>query len=304
MDKKEVIGNKIRAERKKRGLTREQFCGTETELTVRQLMRIEQGKSLPTLLKLEYIAETLGMYVTDILGDNSIHIPESYFEKKYLLFKSSSYGNTERIAEKHRIIEEIYQEYFDLLPDEELLTLDLIERLLDWRLHSEGERADSLFADYFEQVLIKDVYVLNDLLLLQYYAVQCQDVTYESEKFGICFEKVRKQAIQGNEFYNVALLGVLSAFAGSYLVSQDYEKMLQTVERMDEIIQQTLQQVYRPVTLCFRAKYAVYQSRDKQKAQQAYDMAILLAKDIGDDILWTNLTKEKDIDLAHLGNVK
>ncbi|TWT14448.1 XRE family transcriptional regulator [Streptococcus sp. sy010] len=304
MDKKEVIGNKIREERKKKGLTLEQFCGTETELTVRQLMRIEQGKSLPTLVKLEYIAETLGLYVTDILGENSIQIPEEYFEKKYLLFKSSSYGDAERIAEKHRIIEEIYQDYFDFLPDEELLTLDLIERLLDWRVNPQGESGDSLFADYFGQVLTKKVYVLNDLLLLQYYAVQCQDITYESKKLETCFKKVLQQGIQGNEFYNVALLGVLSAFAAVYLVNQDYEKMLQAVEQMDKIIQQTLQQVYRPVTLCFRAKYITYQLQDKVKAEKTYDMAILLAQDMGDDILLANLVREKDMDLAHLKNKK
>lgn len=301
MDNKEIIGNKIREEREKRGLTREQFCACESQLTVRQLLRIEQGKSLPTLPKLEYIAETLDLSVADLLGEQSIKIPETYFEKKYLLFKSSSYGDTERMAEKHQIIEEIYQEYFDVLPDEELLTLDLIERLLDWRAKPQGEGADCLFADYFEQVLVKETYVLNDLLLLQYYAAQCQDIAYESERFTICFNKVLKQSIQGHEFYNVALLGALSAFAAAYLISQEYEQMLKAVDRMDEIIQKTLQQVYRPVTLCFRAKYYVYHAKDVTTARQIYELAVLLAQEMGDSLLLDNLTREKDNDLAELG---
>ncbi|MGT2926496.1 helix-turn-helix domain-containing protein [Streptococcus cuniculipharyngis] len=298
MDKKRLIGQKIRQERERRGLTREQFCGMETELTVRQLMRIEQGKSLPTLVKLEYIAATLGLQVTDILGENNIQIPESYFEKKYLLFKSSSYGDAERISEKNQLIAEIYQAYFDLLPEEELLTLDLIERLLDWQVEPRGDMADLLFADYLSQVLIKDVYSLNDLLLIKYYALQCQGNVKPPHNLKVCLDKVLKQAIQGHEFYNVGLLGALSTIAGAYLASQDYDWMLIAVDRMDDIIQQTLQQVYRPVTLVFRAKYYVYHLKDKTKAKQIYDMATLLAQDIGDQVFLTNLAQEIAKDLA------
>lgn len=300
MDKKKQIGNKIRQEREKQELTREQFCGMETELTVRQLMRIEQGKSLPTLTKLEYIVETLGISVADILGENSIQIPDDYFEKKYLLFKSSSYGDSERIAEKHQIIDDIYQEYFDLLPDEELLTLDLIERLLDWQVQPQGELADCLFADYLTQILNKTIYSLNDLLLVKYYALQCQSSAYDSQKLKICLNKVLQQAIQGHEFYNVALLGALSTIAGAYLASQDYERMILAVNRMDEIIQQTLQQVYRPVTLVFKAKYYVYHEKDASKARQTYEVAKLLAQDVGDQVFLANLAKEIEKDLAKL----
>lgn len=300
MDKKKQIGNKIRQEREKQELTREQFCGMETELTVRQLMRIEQGKSLPTLTKLEYIVETLGISVADILGENSIQIPDDYFEKKYLLFKSSSYGDSERIAEKHQIIDDIYQEYFDLLPDEELLTLDLIERLLDWQVQPQGELADCLFADYLTQILNKTIYSLNDLLLVKYYALQCQSSAYDSQKLKICLDKVLQQAIQGHEFYNVALLGALSTIAGAYLASQDYERMILAVNRMDEIIQQTLQQVYRPVTLVFKAKYYVYHEKDASKARQTYEVAKLLAQDVGDQVFLANLAKEIEKDLAKL----
>ena len=51
MSVKETIGQKIREERKK-GLSREQLCDTEEELTARQLVRIELGQSLPSIVKL------------------------------------------------------------------------------------------------------------------------------------------------------------------------------------------------------------------------------------------------------------
>ena len=46
------IGKRIRQERERQGLTREQVCDTEEEITVKQLMRIELGRSLPTIVKL------------------------------------------------------------------------------------------------------------------------------------------------------------------------------------------------------------------------------------------------------------
>ncbi|MFR6600873.1 MAG: XRE family transcriptional regulator, partial [Streptococcus sp.] len=53
-DIKIEIGKRIREERERIGLTREQVCDTEEELTVKQLMRIELGRSLPTIVKLQY----------------------------------------------------------------------------------------------------------------------------------------------------------------------------------------------------------------------------------------------------------
>ena len=43
-DIKIEIGKRIREERERQGLTREQVCDTEDELTVKQLMRIELGR--------------------------------------------------------------------------------------------------------------------------------------------------------------------------------------------------------------------------------------------------------------------
>ena len=60
-DIKIEIGKRIREERERQGLTREQVCDTEEELTVKQLMRIELGRSLPTIVKLQYISDKLSV---------------------------------------------------------------------------------------------------------------------------------------------------------------------------------------------------------------------------------------------------
>ena len=44
-DIKSEIGKKLRRLREEKGLTREVLCNDESELTVRQLVRIEKGES-------------------------------------------------------------------------------------------------------------------------------------------------------------------------------------------------------------------------------------------------------------------
>lgn len=60
------------------------------------------------------------------------------------------------------------------LPEEELLSLDLIRT-------GTGSFAEDIFDDYFKQVTLKQVYTLNDLLLIDYFAMQCQDLIYRRE---------------------------------------------------------------------------------------------------------------------------
>ena len=83
-------------------LTREHVCDTEEELTVKQLMRIELGRSLPTIVKLQYISDKLGVSLNYLLGETKLDIPEDYYKAKYKLMKSPVYGDPERIKKKTR----------------------------------------------------------------------------------------------------------------------------------------------------------------------------------------------------------
>ena len=60
MNIKDSIGLRIKTERERQQMSREVLCLDGAELTVRQLIRIEKGESLPSLDKLSYIAKRLG----------------------------------------------------------------------------------------------------------------------------------------------------------------------------------------------------------------------------------------------------
>ena len=292
------IGKRIREERERLGLTREQVCDTEEELTVKQLMRIELGRSLPTIVKLQYISDKLGVSLNYLLGETKLDIPEEYYQAKYKLMKSPVYGDLERIKKKLQDIEEIYEKYIDILPEDELLTIDIIERTLNFISEEKKEDlVEIVFEDYLNQVLKKEEYTLNDLLLIKYYSVQCQGSSYDKTTIEHFRMKLIKQRLQGDELSNVELLGALSAIAGIYVMHHDYKNMKTIVDKMYEVMHSIMQHSYQPGIAMLEAKYYLFYENNRDKATDLYNKAILLAEAFGDQVFIKNLKIEIEKDL-------
>ncbi|VIT61339.1 transcriptional regulator [Streptococcus pneumoniae] len=79
-------------------ISRSEFCGDESELSIRQLIRIENGESRPTLTKLKYIAERLGVEDYKLMP-SYIELDKEYLELKYFLMRTPTYED-ETIAQK------------------------------------------------------------------------------------------------------------------------------------------------------------------------------------------------------------
>ena len=296
-DIKIEIGKRIREERERQGLTREQVCDTEEELTVKQLMRIELGRSLPTIVKLQYISDKLSVSLNYLLGETKLDIPEDYYKAKYKLMKSPVYGDSERIKKKLKDIEELYDNYIDVLPEDELLAIDLIERTLNFMISEEESLIEYIFEDYLVQALKKEAYSLNDLLLISYYAFRCQDYDYDKERIEKFRRKLINQELQGEELFNVELIGALSAIAGIYVMHHDYKEMKCVVDKMYVLIDKTLQQAYKPAVLVFEAKYYLFYENNRDKATELYNTATVLAEAFGDQVFIKNLKMEMENDL-------
>ena len=292
------IGKRIREERERQGLTREHVCDTEEELTVKQLMRIELGRSLPTIVKLQYISDKLGVSLNYLLGETKLDIPEEYYQAKYKLMKSPVYGDLERIKKKLQDIEDLYDNYIDILPEDELLTIDIIERTLNFISEEKKEDlVEIVFEDYLNQVLKKEEYTLNDLLLIKYYSVQCQGSSYDKATIEHFRMKLIKQKLQGDELSNVELLGALSAIAGIYVMHHDYKNMKTIVDKMYEVMHSIMQHSYQPGIAMLEAKYYLFYENNRDKATELYNKAILLAEAFGDQVFIKNLKIEMEKDL-------
>ena len=297
-DIKIEIGKRIREERERQGLTREHVCDTEEELTVKQLMRIELGRSLPTIVKLQYISDKLGVSLNYLLGETKLDIPEDYYHAKYKLMKSPVYGDSERIKKKLQDIEDLYDNYIDILPEDELLTIDIIERTLNFISEEKKEDlVEIVFEDYLNQVLKKEEYTLNDLLLIKYYSVQCQGSSYDKTTIEHFRMKLIKQRLQGDELSNVELLGALSAIAGIYVMHHDYKNMKTIVDKMYEVMHSIMQHSYQPGIAMLEAKYYLFYENNRDKAAELYNTATVLAEAFGDQVFIKNLKMEMEKDL-------
>lgn len=85
----ELIGRKVRKLREESGLTREQFCEININISVKQLMRIEQGKCMLTVARLHMISKCLEIPLSILLGEQ--HVPTSYYNLKYQLIKTRTF---------------------------------------------------------------------------------------------------------------------------------------------------------------------------------------------------------------------
>ena len=296
-DIKIEIGKRIREERERIGLTREQVCDTEEELTVKQLMRIELGRSLPTIVKLQYISDKLGVSLNYLLGETKLDIPEDYYKAKYKLMKSPVYGDPERIKKKLKDIEELYNNYIEILPEDELFAIDIIERTLNFMVVEEDSLIESVFEDYLTQALKKEAYSLNDLLLISYYALRCQDYDYDKERIDKFRRKLIKQELQGEELFNIELMGALTSIAGIYVMHHDYKDMKSVVDKLYEIMHSCMQHSYQPGIIVFEAKYYLFYENNRDKATELYKMATVLAEAFGDQVFIKNLKMEMEKDL-------
>ena len=291
-DIKIEIGERIREERERLGLTREQVCDTEEELTVKQLMRIELGRSLPTIVKLQYISDKLGVSLNYLLGETKLDIPEDYYQAKYKLMKSPVYGDPERIKKKLKDIEELYDNYIEILPEDELFAIDIIERTLNFMVMEEDSLIESVFEDYLTQALKKEAYSLNDLLLISYYALRCQDYDYDKGIIDKFRRKLIKQELQGEELFNIELMGALTSIAGIYVMHHDYKDMKSVVDKLYEIMHSCMQHSYQPGIIVFEAKYYLFYENNRDKATELYNTATVLAEAFGDQVFIKNLKME------------
>ena len=103
MNKINELGEKVRLLREEKGLSRPVFCGDESELSVRQLVRIEKGEFRPTIKTLEYIAERLEIPSYVLMPDYK-ELPKRYQELKYFLLHHPDYGDTKSYRNRRKNI--------------------------------------------------------------------------------------------------------------------------------------------------------------------------------------------------------
>ena len=297
MNIKDSIGLRIKTERERQQMSREVLCLDGAELTVRQLIRIEKGESLPSLDKLSYIAKRLGKNMSDLLDHDNITIPNEYYEMKNRLIKFPTYRNPERIKSKLALIEEVYEKFFELLPEEELLTLDILENILSFTNWEESPKVEEIYEDLFEQVKRKKKFSTNDLLVIDYYFFHLYGrKQFDKKLFERIVKRVLNQEIWTDDVYNIVLFNDLMAIAALKIFHNSFSDFLTVVDKAIAVIEKSQFYSYKPSVFVLKAKYELLHKGNKKEAAENYDKAIMFASVLEDSVLEESIKAGKAAD--------
>ena len=286
------IGYKIKTIRRSRGKTQIDICGDESELTIRQLARIENGQALATLPKLLLIADKLGVSLQNIVDVKAIEIPKAFLKLKDELIHSQTYADEERIKRKEAILEEIYENYYENLPEEEQLVVDVTQARFDIYGSSDATYGLGLVEEYFQQLVKKKYFSVNDLLIIELYFFCCAMGLEDKEHF----EELAQKVLLCSEYEDKASLAQMEKVLLSLFIQIQTEDSLIYIQTFEKIIAKTRHVFYRPHLFLLKAKYALFVDKNVAEAESFYEKAISLAELLDDQVLVQKILAEKQID--------
>ena len=296
------LGEKVRIFREEKGLSRPIFCGDESKLSVRQLVRIEKGEFRPTIKTLEYIADRLEIPSYVLMPDYK-ELPKRYQELKYFLLHHPDYGNKELQEQKEEYFDEIFECFYDDLPGDEKMIVDCLQAIDEVRATSNSLYGSGVIEDGLQDLLSRDVYKAEDLLRLRlYFACNLMDglkagEIKESEYENILYfhEKLSSQ-IDKIEFDCLDLLrDSLLASLTCIEIMGLFHYFKRAVEMLNKIGQKTRDFQKQPIVLMLEWKY--YIQTDYDTAKQKYEEAKMMARMFGNEKLIVSLDHEWAEDL-------
>lgn len=293
-DLKKEIGKKIKIARLNLGLTQADVCDDESELTVRQLARIENGQAMVTVPKLVILSEKLGISVQSIVDVEEIELPKEYLKLKKELINVPTYADKGRIERKEELLEEIGELYYDDLPEEEQLLVDVIQARFDICRSSDVRYGLVLLEEYFQQVLKKNSFKVNDLLIIELYFICCA-MGLEDKSY---FDELADKTLFFVDYEDKESLTQLEKILLVILSQLEEKDTLKYIECFEEIIKETRHVFYRPMIYMFKAKYVLHVDNNEEYAEELYGKAVTSAELLGDELLAQRILEEKQGDFS------
>ena len=291
------LGEKVRILREEKGLSRPVFCGDESELSVRQLVRIEKGEFRPTIKTLEYIAERLEIPSYVLMPDYK-ELPKRYQELKYFLLHHPDYGDEELQEQKEEYFDEIFENFYDDLPRDEKMIVDCLQAIDEVRATDNEQYGIALLDESFEELWNQREFSFSDLLKIRLYFLcsylenikKGQLSISEQQKLQLMFQKVCNNVENSGTDDLFLVRDVLFAGLGSCELLNDLELFKLAVEKLNWISEKTRDFQKQPIVLMVEWKY--YLQTDYDTAKQKYEEAKMMARMFGNEQLIVSLDKE------------
>ena len=302
MNKINELGDKVRLLREEKGLSRPVFCGDESELSVRQLVRIEKGEFRPTIKTLEYIADRLEIPSYVLMPDYK-ELPKRYQELKYFLLHHPDYGDKELQEQKEEYFDEIFECFYDDLPRDEKMIVDCLQAIDGVRATDNEQYGIALLDESFEELWNQREFSFSDLLKIRLYFLcsylenikKGQLSISEQQKLQLMFQKVCNNVENSSTDDLFLVRDVLFAGLGSCELLNDLELFKLAVEKLNWISEKTRDFQKQPIVLMVEWKY--YIQMDYDTAKQKYEEAKMMARMFGNGKLIVSLDNEWSEDL-------
>lgn len=289
MDFKAELGQRIQTLREEKGLSRQAVCGIEDILTTRQLQRIEKGQSLPTIATAMYIAAQLEVSLDSLANNESLELPEGYVTLKYRLNKLFHYGNEERLQQREAIIEEIYEKYFDNLPEEEQIAIQVQQASLDMINTNDINYDQGLLEEYLHQVILKEQLTLNDIEILNLRLLSLGLKNFNKEEFIDLLSKVLLAASYFPFNYLEAIQSTIISAAGILSHYEEYDLLPDILEVLEEVMSKRNDFQDKIFSYALQWKIALFIKHNYREAEENYRRVNMLIDLLTEDVLKENM---------------
>lgn len=298
------LGKKIQGIRESKGMSRQTLCQEEDILTTRQLQRIEKGDSLPSIATALYIAQQLGVTLDTLVEKESLELPQRYLDLMYKIKRTPHYADCERIKQREAILDEIYELYFDNLPEEEQLAVQIEHATLDIAATQRPEFDQGLVEEYLERSLAKTQLDLNDIGILMLRQITLAFGDFNKEEFVNLLSRVIHQrsntTVEGLRLIQnivITSIGILCHF-------EEYDMLYQLYQVLEELMDSLKDYNDKAFLYMTRWKINLYLENNLEEARENYESALSFARLLSEDLLSKNIGEEWERDMKMYQSVK
>ena len=284
------FGHRLRELRLAQGLTKEEFCEGDEVLSVRQLTRIETGKSQPKLETLEHLARRLNMSLSELLGERTVglDLPIEYLNLKYQLMHATSLDKPNNLMRLDEKLGKIIDVYYDDLPVDEQRVVDILQsKLYSYTSKTHQKFGMSILEKSLPSLCEKRVYTINDLLIIELYQISLGDG-----------DSMRSDEFSEGTYDNIPteyLFILRDALLMVPIVEYERKKFhLSEIafDQLHRIMEETQDYQKKPILKMLEGQYLYVVKKDIFGAKKAYQEGIILARLLGDESLVDTISEK------------
>ena len=295
------FGHRLRELRLAQGLTKEEFCEGDEVLSVRQLTRIETGKSQPKLETLEHLARRLNITLSELLGERTVglSLPIEYLNLKYQLMHATSLDKPNNLMRLDEKLGKIIDVYYDDLPVDEQRVVDVLQsKLYSYTSKTHQKFGMSILEKSLPSLCEKRVYTINDLLIIELYQISLGDGdSMRSDEFSEgTFYTICRNLINSYDNITTEYLFIISDPLLMVPIVEYERKKFHLSEiafdQLHRIMEETQDYQKKPLLRMLEGQYLYVVKKDIFGAKKAYQEGIILARLLGDEFLVDTISEK------------